>query len=91
MSGYLTNQVLSPPDLPPYLESVYKLKPIVGEPSDEEVIGIHAVIRVASKVVDGKPFRRDLIFRAIFWCSSGRGGSIVILSVVRTLVQRTNR
>ncbi|KDN36588.1 hypothetical protein RSAG8_10762, partial [Rhizoctonia solani AG-8 WAC10335] len=52
MSGYLTNQVLSPPDLPPYLESVYKLKPIVGEPSDEEVIGIHAIIRVASKVVD---------------------------------------
>ncbi|CAE6459445.1 unnamed protein product [Rhizoctonia solani] len=52
MSGYLTNQVLSPPDLPPYLESVYKLKSIVGEPSDDEVIGIHAVIQVASKVVD---------------------------------------
>ncbi|CAE6416734.1 unnamed protein product [Rhizoctonia solani] len=52
MSGYPTSQVLYPPDLPTYLENVYKLKPIVGEPSDDEVIGIHAVIRVASKVVD---------------------------------------
>ncbi|KAG8686783.1 hypothetical protein FRC11_008377, partial [Ceratobasidium sp. 423] len=52
MTGYSTNQTLSPPDLPAYLENVYKLQPIVGEPSDDQVIGIHAVIRVANKVVD---------------------------------------
>ncbi|CAE6423560.1 unnamed protein product [Rhizoctonia solani] len=46
------NQVHSPPQLPLYLKKVYDLKPIVGVPSDEEVIGIHAVIRVANKVVD---------------------------------------
>ncbi|CUA67627.1 hypothetical protein RSOLAG22IIIB_07484 [Rhizoctonia solani] len=46
------NQVLSPPVLPPYLESVHKLKPIVGEPSDDDVIKIHAIVQVASKVVD---------------------------------------
>ncbi|CAE6424209.1 unnamed protein product [Rhizoctonia solani] len=46
------NQVHSPPQLPLYLKNVYDLKPIVGVPSDEEVIGIHAVIRVANKVVD---------------------------------------
>ena len=53
MSNYPADQVLSPPDLPPYLESVYKLEPIVGVPTDDQVIGIHNVIRVANKVVEG--------------------------------------
>ncbi|KAG8731959.1 hypothetical protein FRC11_001353, partial [Ceratobasidium sp. 423] len=52
MPSYSTNQTIFPPDLPAYLENVYKLHPIVGEPNDDEVIGIHAVIRVATKVVD---------------------------------------
>ncbi|KAG8755824.1 hypothetical protein FRC11_005755 [Ceratobasidium sp. 423] len=46
------NQVCSPPELPPYLKSVYDLKPIVGSPKDDEVVGIHAVIRMAQKAVD---------------------------------------
>ncbi|CAE6424218.1 unnamed protein product [Rhizoctonia solani] len=52
MPGGPDNQVYLPPKLPPYLNKVYDLKPITGIPSDEEVIGIHAVIRVANKVVD---------------------------------------
>ncbi|CAE6508554.1 unnamed protein product [Rhizoctonia solani] len=46
------DQVCSPPTLPPYLRSVYDLKPVVGAPSDDEVIGIHAVMRMAQKAVD---------------------------------------
>ncbi|KAG8688919.1 hypothetical protein FRC11_004508, partial [Ceratobasidium sp. 423] len=52
MSSYLADQICSPPDLPPYLKRVCDLKPIVGIPSDDEMIGVHAVIRVANKVVD---------------------------------------
>ncbi|CAE6477289.1 unnamed protein product [Rhizoctonia solani] len=52
MSGYPADQVLSPPDLPPYFGSVYKLSTIVGVPSDEQVIEIHTTIRVANRVVD---------------------------------------
>ncbi|KAH7335840.1 hypothetical protein B0J17DRAFT_630069 [Rhizoctonia solani] len=37
-------------ELPAYLKSVYDLRAISGVPSDEDVIGIHAVIQVADKV-----------------------------------------
>ncbi|CAE6531114.1 unnamed protein product [Rhizoctonia solani] len=47
-----SHHIWGPPDLPSYLKNVYDLKPIVGTPSDEEIIGIHAVIRVANKVAD---------------------------------------
>ncbi|KAL5632145.1 hypothetical protein ACGC1H_000227 [Rhizoctonia solani] len=46
---YPPGQVCSPPELPAYLKNVYDLKPIVGLPSDSEVIGIHAVMRAARK------------------------------------------
>ncbi|EUC58350.1 hypothetical protein RSOL_248940, partial [Rhizoctonia solani AG-3 Rhs1AP] len=52
MSGYPFDHVLSPPDLPPYLNSICKLSLIVGVPSDEQVIQIHTTIRVANRVVD---------------------------------------
>ncbi|CAE6439350.1 unnamed protein product [Rhizoctonia solani] len=52
MSADPTDSICLPPDLPPYLKDVHDLKPILGVPNDEEVIGIHAVIRMASKVVD---------------------------------------
>ncbi|KEP48423.1 putative laminin domain protein [Rhizoctonia solani 123E] len=48
----MSTPVYLPPELPPYLKSVYDLKSIVGTPSDDEVIGIHAVIRMAQKAVD---------------------------------------
>ncbi|KDN43339.1 hypothetical protein RSAG8_06123, partial [Rhizoctonia solani AG-8 WAC10335] len=46
---YPPGQVCYPPELPTYLESVYDLKPITGVPSDEEVVGIHAIIQVANR------------------------------------------
>ncbi|EUC58371.1 laminin domain protein, putative [Rhizoctonia solani AG-3 Rhs1AP] len=46
---YPPSQVCYPPDLPSYLSNVHDLKPITGVPSDEEVIGIHAVIQVANR------------------------------------------
>ncbi|KAG8755059.1 hypothetical protein FRC11_006271, partial [Ceratobasidium sp. 423] len=52
MSSYATDQVLSPPDLPPYLELIYKLNPVVGAPSDVEVIGLHSVVRAAQKAAE---------------------------------------
>ncbi|CEL58678.1 hypothetical protein RSOLAG1IB_08742 [Rhizoctonia solani AG-1 IB] len=52
MPPFLAGQVCTPPDLPPYLKKVYELKPIAGAPNNEELMGIHAVIRVASRVVD---------------------------------------
>ncbi|KAG8682577.1 hypothetical protein FRC11_014684, partial [Ceratobasidium sp. 423] len=42
----------SPPELPPYLKTVCDLKPIVGTPTDDELVGIHVVVQVANKVVD---------------------------------------
>ncbi|CAE6446025.1 unnamed protein product [Rhizoctonia solani] len=51
MSRHLAEQIFSPPELPLYLKRSYDLKPFAGVPSDEEVIGIHTVIRVAQKVV----------------------------------------
>ncbi|CAE7050932.1 unnamed protein product [Rhizoctonia solani] len=52
ISSYPANQVLTPPDLPPYLENICKLGTIDGVPSNEQVIEIHTTIRVAHKVVD---------------------------------------
>ncbi|EUC58358.1 laminin domain protein, putative, partial [Rhizoctonia solani AG-3 Rhs1AP] len=44
--------VSSPPDLPAYLKGVYNLNPVIGAPSDDEVIRIHAVMQMAQKAVD---------------------------------------
>ncbi|CUA67634.1 hypothetical protein RSOLAG22IIIB_07492 [Rhizoctonia solani] len=52
MPSNLDGHVLLPPKLPPYLKSVYDLKPLVGIPKDDEVIAIHAVIRMAQKAID---------------------------------------
>ncbi|CAE6455616.1 unnamed protein product [Rhizoctonia solani] len=52
MPSYPDGHILLPPTLPPYLKSVYELKPLVGNPRDDEVIGLHAVIRMAQKAVD---------------------------------------
>ncbi|CAE6362900.1 unnamed protein product [Rhizoctonia solani] len=41
------NVVSSPPDLPPYLKNIHDLKPIIGPPTDDELLAIHAVIRAA--------------------------------------------
>ncbi|CAE6428913.1 unnamed protein product [Rhizoctonia solani] len=49
---FLIDQICSPPELPPYLKNVHDLKSTRGIPEDEEMIGIHAVIRMAQKVVD---------------------------------------
>ncbi|CAE6374402.1 unnamed protein product [Rhizoctonia solani] len=46
------NLISSPPNLPAYLRDIYDLKPIFGTPSDDEVMGIHAVIQMAQKAVD---------------------------------------
>ncbi|CAE6443066.1 unnamed protein product [Rhizoctonia solani] len=52
MTKLIVNQVYSPPELPQYLKEVCDLKPIVGTPTDDELIGIHSVIQVASKTVE---------------------------------------
>ncbi|CAE6416667.1 unnamed protein product, partial [Rhizoctonia solani] len=52
MSTYPGTRVCLPPELPPYLKKIRDIKPIIGIPSDEEVIGIHTVVRVANRVVD---------------------------------------
>lgn len=52
-----SSQTYEPPRLPEYLRNVFDLKPVVGVPSDEEVIGIHAVIRAAYNVSHGGSFR----------------------------------
>ncbi|KAG8694398.1 hypothetical protein FRC11_002218 [Ceratobasidium sp. 423] len=46
---YPPGQICYPPELPTYLKNVYDLKPVVGAPSDDEIIGIHAVIQAARK------------------------------------------
>ncbi|CAE6416753.1 unnamed protein product [Rhizoctonia solani] len=38
-----------PPELPNYLKNIYELKPIIGVPSDDEVIRIHVVLQAARK------------------------------------------
>ncbi|CCO37655.1 hypothetical protein BN14_11813 [Rhizoctonia solani AG-1 IB] len=52
MTNIVINQVYSPPELPQYLKDVCDLRPIVGTPTDDELIGIHSVIQVASKAAD---------------------------------------
>ncbi|CAE6435795.1 unnamed protein product [Rhizoctonia solani] len=47
---YPPGQVCYPPKLPVYLKNVYDLKPVIGVPSDAEVIGIHDVIQAANRV-----------------------------------------
>ncbi|CAE6425124.1 unnamed protein product [Rhizoctonia solani] len=49
---YPPGQVCSPPELPTYLKNVYDLKPIIGLPSDSEVVGIHDVMHAARKASD---------------------------------------
>ncbi|KEP48424.1 putative laminin domain protein [Rhizoctonia solani 123E] len=55
---YPPGQVCYPPELPIYLRNVYDLKPIVGVPSDADVIGVHAVIQAANRV-SGVPGMHD--------------------------------
>ncbi|CAE6533045.1 unnamed protein product [Rhizoctonia solani] len=66
----MSTPVYLPPELPPYLKSIYDLKPIVGTPSDDEVIGIHAVIRMAQKAVDipgtGDPALLSQLYEHLF-------------------------
>ncbi|QRW24064.1 laminin domain protein [Rhizoctonia solani] len=52
MTCYPAEEVCEPPVLPPYLKAICDLQPIVGVPSDEEIIGVHAVVRVANQVVN---------------------------------------
>ncbi|KAF8712212.1 hypothetical protein RHS03_01229, partial [Rhizoctonia solani] len=52
MPPFVARRICSPPDLPPYLKNIHELKPIDGIPSDQEFMGIHALIRMASRVVD---------------------------------------
>lgn len=52
MTSYPADQVFAPPELPPYLISVYNLQPIVGIPNDEELIGKFSVIRAAQKAAE---------------------------------------
>lgn len=49
-----SSPVYTPPLLPEYLKNVFDLKPIVGTPNDTEMKGIHAVIRVAAHMSQGK-------------------------------------
>ncbi|CAE6480704.1 unnamed protein product [Rhizoctonia solani] len=47
---YPPGQVCYPPELPASFKNIHELKPIVGVPSDDEVIGIHTVMHAASRV-----------------------------------------
>ena len=53
-----STQIYEPPSLPDYLKNIFDLKPVVGIPSDEEVKGIHAVIRAAYNVSHGELYRK---------------------------------
>ncbi|KAL5632032.1 hypothetical protein ACGC1H_000154 [Rhizoctonia solani] len=55
---YPPGLVCYPPELPVSFRNIHDLKPIVGVPSDGEVIGIHTVMHVASKV-SGVPGMHD--------------------------------
>ncbi|CAE6469052.1 unnamed protein product [Rhizoctonia solani] len=50
LGWYPPGQICYPPELPAYYKNVHDLKPIVGVPSDDEVIGIHVVIYAASRI-----------------------------------------
>ncbi|KDN36159.1 hypothetical protein RSAG8_11040, partial [Rhizoctonia solani AG-8 WAC10335] len=47
---YPPGQVCYPPELPASFKNIHDLKPIVGVPSDDEVIRIHTVLHAASRV-----------------------------------------
>ncbi|CAE7080327.1 unnamed protein product [Rhizoctonia solani] len=47
---YPPGQACYPPELPAYFRNIHELKPIVGAPNDDEVIGIHKVMHAASRV-----------------------------------------
>ncbi|CUA72731.1 hypothetical protein RSOLAG22IIIB_10268 [Rhizoctonia solani] len=47
---YPPGQICYPPELPVYLKDAYDLKPIIGVPSDTEVLQIHSVIHAANRV-----------------------------------------
>ncbi|KDN36154.1 hypothetical protein RSAG8_11035, partial [Rhizoctonia solani AG-8 WAC10335] len=55
---YPPGQVCYPPELPAHFKSVPDLKPIVGVPSDDEVIRIHTVLHAANRV-SGVPGMHD--------------------------------
>ncbi|CAE6397382.1 unnamed protein product [Rhizoctonia solani] len=55
---YPPGQVCYPPELPASFRSIHDLKPIVGVPSDDEVISIHTVMHAASRV-SGVPEMHD--------------------------------
>ncbi|CAE6504509.1 unnamed protein product [Rhizoctonia solani] len=55
---YPPGQVCCPPDLPTYLKNICELKPIVGVPSDAEVMNIHSVMHAANRV-SGVPGMHD--------------------------------
>ncbi|CAE6455631.1 unnamed protein product [Rhizoctonia solani] len=73
----LSDQVFSPPELPAYLRNVHDLKLIEGVPSNDEMIGIHTVIRVANKVVDvqgvGDPGLHARLSEYLFETQMGKG------------------
>ncbi|CAE6525245.1 unnamed protein product [Rhizoctonia solani] len=58
---YPPGQVCSPPELPSHFKDVPSLKPIVGVPSDAEVIEVHSVIHAANRV-SGVPGMHDPVF-----------------------------
>ncbi|CAE6423358.1 unnamed protein product [Rhizoctonia solani] len=70
MTSYVAEQVLLPPDIPPYLEHLYKLNPVVGVPSDDELIGIHSIIRATQKMAEipgmGDPVLLSLLSEHLF-------------------------
>ncbi|CAE7050912.1 unnamed protein product [Rhizoctonia solani] len=55
---YPPGQVCHPPELPAYLKNIHDLKPIVGAPSDGEMIKIHDVLDAANRV-SGVPGMHD--------------------------------
>ncbi|KDN33792.1 hypothetical protein RSAG8_13121, partial [Rhizoctonia solani AG-8 WAC10335] len=55
---YPPGQVCYPPELPAYLKNVCDLKPVVGVPSDAEVMRIHSVMHAANRV-SGVPGMHD--------------------------------
>ncbi|KDN40473.1 hypothetical protein RSAG8_08093, partial [Rhizoctonia solani AG-8 WAC10335] len=64
---FLIDQICSPPELPPYLKNVHDLKSTRGIPEDEEMIGIHAVIRMAQKVVDVPGVGNSALLYQLTW------------------------
>ncbi|CAE6536406.1 unnamed protein product [Rhizoctonia solani] len=58
LGWYPPSQVCYPPGLPASFKNVYDLKPIVGVPSDAELIGIHTVIHAANRI-SGVPGMHD--------------------------------